>query len=216
MRPGFSQIVFSETEALLESIARHPFNTELADGTLSRDRFRVYMQQDSLYLVHFSRALAVTCGGTSDAKLVGALLDAAQNALLAERALHGHYFAEYGVTQAERENPACLGYSSFLLATAYAGNFGESAAALLPCFWIYREIGDRIAREAAHPNPYAKWIETYSDEAFSAKVNRFTELTDAAAEEASERQRASMREKFLAAARFEYLFWDDAYHMREF
>jgi thiaminase/transcriptional activator TenA len=174
------------------------------------------MQQDSLYLLHFSRALAVTCGGTSDEKHVEALLTAAQNALLAERALHEHYFAEYGVSRAKKESPACLGYTSFLLATASLGSFGESVWALLPCFWIYREVGNSIAREAASPNPYARWIETYSDVEFSAKVDAFVNLADALAAQASERELGSMKEKFMTASYYEYHFWDDAYHMRAF
>jgi thiaminase/transcriptional activator TenA len=208
---AFSDRVFREVRPLLNRIFEHPFNTELASGVLSRERFCVYMQQDSLYLVQFSRALAVAAGRASREKDIETLLNASQNALLAERSLHEHYFAEYGVSREARENPACLGYTSFVLASAALESLGEALAALLPCFWIYREVGTHIARSAASPNPYAKWIETYSDEAFSAGVDRFTELTDAVAAEASDRERLRMEERFMTASHFEYYFWDDAY-----
>jgi thiaminase/transcriptional activator TenA len=213
---SFSSHVFQRVRPLLESIFEHPFNAELARGVLSRERFCVYMQQDSLYLVQFSRALAIAAGRASREKDIETLLNASQNALLAERGLHEHYFAEYGVNRETRENPACLGYTSFVLAVAALESLGEALAALLPCFWIYREVGNQIARGAASPNPYAKWIETYSDEAFSAGVDRFTELTDSVAAEASERERLRMEDRFMTASRFEYCFWDDAYHMRTF
>jgi thiaminase/transcriptional activator TenA len=211
---AFSSQVFRKVRPLLERIFEHPFNTELAQGVLSRERFCTYMQQDSLYLVEFSRALAVAAGRASREKDIEALLIASQNALLAERSLHEHYFVEYGVSRETQKNQACLGYTSFVLAVAALESFGEALAALLPCFWIYREVGVHIARSAASPNPYAKWIETYSDEAFSAGVDRFTALVDAAAAEASERERLKMEERFMTASHFEYYFWDDIYQGR--
>jgi thiaminase/transcriptional activator TenA len=207
----FSERVFRKVRPLLERIFEHPFNTELARGVLSRERFCSYMQQDSLYLVQFSRALAITAGRASREKDIETLLTASQNALLAERSLHEHYFAEYGVSREAEKTPACLAYTSYILATAALESFGEALAALLPCFWIYREAGCHIARGAASPNPYAKWIETYSDEAFSAGVDRFTELTDTAAAEASESERLRMEDRFMTASLYEYHFWDDVY-----
>ncbi|MDR1649149.1 MAG: hypothetical protein LBR71_02715, partial [Synergistaceae bacterium] len=88
MNTVFSSRVFQEVRPLLERIFDHPFNAELARGVLSRERFCVYMQQDSFYLVQFSRALAIAAGRASREKDTETLLIASQNALLAERGLH--------------------------------------------------------------------------------------------------------------------------------
>ena len=210
----FSAGVFQEVQPILTRVYEHPFNVELARGTLSKERFCVYMQQDSLYLVQFSRALAVAGGRALREKHIETLLVSAQNALLAERSLHEHYFAEYGVSRGAKENPTCLSYTSFLLATATLGNLGEALAALRPCFWIYREVGRHISRVAASPNPYSRWIETYSDEAFSIGVDHFIELVDVVAAQGTEQMRLRMREFFMTASHLEYYFWDDAYYMR--
>ena len=212
--PRFSTTVFQEVQPVLRLIFDHPFNAELAKGTLSRDRFCFYMQQDSLYLVHFARALALTASRTTRERRIELLLTAAQNALLAERSLHEHYFTEYGVSLDMKENTTCLGYTSFLLTSASLGTLGEALAALLPCFWIYREVGNHVARGAASPNPYAKWIAMYSDKDFSDAVDRFIELTDSVAAEVSEPERNSMKDRFMTASHFEYYFWDDAYRMK--
>ncbi|MFV9927060.1 MAG: hypothetical protein AB8V23_04640 [Candidatus Midichloria sp.] len=37
-----------------------------------------------------------------------------------------------------------------------------ATAAVLPCFWVYNEVGLSIARYASADNPYARWIESYS------------------------------------------------------
>jgi thiaminase/transcriptional activator TenA len=211
---AFSAEVFEEVQPILARIYEHPFNAELAQGTLSKERFCVYMQQDSLYLVQFSRALAIAGSRAVREKHIETLLVSAQNALLAERSLHEHYFSEYGVSRDTKENPTCMSYTSLLLATASLKSLGEALAALLPCFWIYREVGSHISRIAASPNPYSKWIETYSDEGFSAAVDNFIELVDTAAAESTEQTRLRMREFFMTASHLEYYFWDDAYHMR--
>ncbi len=216
MHNSFTEQVFHEVGPLLTRIFEHPFNAELARGTLSRERFCGYMQQDSLYLVHFSRALAVAAGRSDRPERSELLIASSHNALLVERALHEHYFAEYGVREAARANPACLGYTSYVLAVAALESFGEALAALLPCFRIYREVGRHIAAKAVFPNPYARWIETYSDVEFAECTDRFASMVDAVASEAGTDERRRMQERFMTASQYEYCFWDDAYRMRSF
>jgi len=211
---GFSTTVFQEVQPLLKLIFDHPFIAELAKGTLSRERFCFYMQQDSFYLIHFARALALTSSRTTDEKQMELLMTAARNALLDERSLHEHYFTEYGVSEEIKRTPACMGYTSFLLASASLGTLGEALAALLSCFWVYREVGRQLAREAAPANPYAKWIALYSDKDFSDATDRFVTLTDAVAAEAAELELKSMKDHFMIASHFEYYFWDDVYRMK--
>jgi len=55
----FSDEAWQRTMRLRGAIHGLPFNTELAAGSLARDRFQAYIIQDSLYLGRFSRALAI-------------------------------------------------------------------------------------------------------------------------------------------------------------
>lgn len=216
MSKSFTAQVFHEVQPILNRIFEHPFNAELARGSLSGERFCGYMQQDSLYLIHFSRALAVAAGRSDRPERSEILIAASHDALKVERGLHEFYFREYGVQGEAAPNPACLGYTSFMLATATLGSFGEATAALLPCFWIYREVGRHVAAKAASPNPYAKWIETYSDVEFSDATDRFAALVDAAAAETGDADRQAMKDRFMIASMYEYYFWDDAYNMKTF
>ena len=58
---SFSKTAWRAIEYTYKSILDHPFNRELAEGTLETEKFQFYMKQDSLYLVDFARALAMTC-----------------------------------------------------------------------------------------------------------------------------------------------------------
>ncbi len=84
----FSEWAWRETEALRQRILELPFNKELANGTLTRERFQFYMIQDALYLEQYSRALAVAAAKAPDPAAMQQFAHAAEEALVVERALH--------------------------------------------------------------------------------------------------------------------------------
>ena len=213
MKDRFSSLAFMTINPILQAIFSHPFNVELIDGILPREKFLYYMQQDSLYLVTFGRALALTGAKMRKADDVALGLYFAEQGLLAERELHEFYFKEFQVEPTEDKGPACFAYGTHLLERAALGSPAESMAALLPCFWIYREVGNNIRKLADSDNPYYKWIESYSSEVYSITVDKAVALTDHLAGEAGEEERQSMIEGFVASSRYEYYFWEDAYQM---
>jgi thiaminase/transcriptional activator TenA len=211
----FTAQLWADIAPLYAAIRAMPFNVELEAGTLSPAAFRHYIMQDAHYLVGFARALAITAAKAESAEQVAMLSGSAAGAIAVERSLHENYMAEFGVDPAAfaatEPTPVCAHYVSFLVATAATADFPVTVSALLPCFWIYRDIGHAIAGTAANPNPYAAWIATYSGEAFDEAVNRMIALTDRLAEAASEPVRARMREAFRLSTRLEWMFWDSAY-----
>lgn len=211
---SITQQLFNDVQPLLKTICEHPFNTALCNGTLPRDKFIYYMQQDSLYLIDYARALAMVGARFTAEKDVALLLDFAQGALIAERALHEHYFQLFDVTPLAIKGPACMMYTSFLVERAATANLGEAFAALLPCFWIYNEVGKHIVQKNVSSNPYDKWIEVYSGDEFTQAVEQATALTDRLAAEAGNVERDRMYDAFMISSKMEYCFWDDAEHCR--
>ncbi len=214
----FSEQAWQQTAPLRAAIDALAFNTELAAGTLSRDRFRGYIIQDALYLDQYGRALALAGARGPDGATLRLFGDAALEAVAVEQALHGTYLKEYGVDAAAmaaaEPSPDCLGYTSFLIATAYHDPFEVLLAALLPCFWIYWDVGNTVARKAEPNNPYQAWIDTYSDDAYGDAVKRVIAATDRAAAGTTPAMRAKMMTAFIRSTQWEWLFWDSAYRMR--
>lgn len=212
--PGpFTTTLWSAAESIYDAILDLPFNRELAAGTLDPSIFRFYIFQDALYLTDFARALAVTGARADGPAQVLSFLQFAEGAIVVERALHASYFDEFGVPPGIAQSPSCAFYTNFLLATAAQRSFEEAVAALLPCFWIYREVGNTIHAQAASDNPYRRWIDTYAGEEFAASVDRAITATDQAAAQASDTARERMTAAFVTSARLEWMFWDSAYRL---
>lgn len=214
----FSDAAWQRTARLRRAIDELPFNTELSAGTLSRDRFQGYIVQDALYLDQYARVLAIAGARGPDAASLRTFGACALEAVAVEQALHECYLTEFGVdpsrlTDAE-PSPDCLGYTSFLLATAYHDPWEVLIAALLPCFWIYWDVGSRIAKHASADNPYRAWIDTYADEGFGEAVHNVIRITDRAASGTTPTIQAHMMTAFVRSTQYEWLFWDGAYQRR--
>lgn len=210
---AFTAELWDAAAPIYDAILELPFNVELAAGTLRRDRFRFYMFQDSLYLADFARALAIVGARSRDAATMLDHLRFAEGAIIVERALHESYFEEFGVPEGLEQSPTCAFYTNFLLATAAHRSLEQAVGALLPCFWIYREVGNAIHRRAAPDNPYRRWIDTYAGEDFATSVDRAIAITDEVATAASDNARDAMLTAYVTSSRLEWMFWDSAYRM---
>ena len=214
----FSEEAWQRTAALREAIHRLPFNVELTAGSLSRERFQTYITQDAIYLGQFSRALAISAAKAPDTATMQSFAQSALGAIAVEQALHSRYLRGFGIDPAgiadSETSPDCLAYTTFLIAAAYHDPWEVLAAALLPCFWLYWDVGCAVAQNAAPHNPYKAWIDTYTDERFGEAVRTVIAITDRAAEATTAATRAKMSAAFTRACQYEWLFWDGAYQRR--
>ncbi|GAB3020475.1 thiaminase II [Spirosoma pulveris] len=207
----FTDQLWQDISPIYTSILEHGFVNELMAGNLPSPTFQYYIQQDALYLTDFSRALNQLAARATTPDDMLTFTQFAQNAILVERALHETYFALYDIQPGMEKMPACFAYTNYLLATTSSQPIAVGAAAVLPCFWIYRQVGKHIYERAIQENPYRSWIDTYAGDAFDQSVNQMLALTDAYAETAGNQERASMREAFRVSSRLEWYFWNDAY-----
>ena len=208
--PGFSDQAWAHNAALYEAIRTMPFNAELAAGTLSEERFRHYITQDAHYLVGFGRALALAAAKAPNPDRIVQFAKAAEVAIVVERALHGSFFQQFAISPemfAQTPlSPTCHHYVSYLLATAYGEPYAVVLGALLPCFWIYAEVGRDIHARSASPNRYQAWIDTYASDEFHHAVQAVIEATDDVARVASPAIRERMHAAFTRATQLEWAF----------
>jgi len=212
---SFSQSAWKRNLKIYEKILAMPFNQDLMNGTLAQSRFKHYMIQDAHYLEGFARALSLASAKGLKADHVVHFAGAAQTAIIVERSLHADFFTKFGISkeafEAAEPTPVCEHYVSYLLRVAALEPFEVVLAALLPCFWIYREVGKHIHARAISPNPYQAWIDTYAGEEFEKAVDAVIAVVDDVAKQASPRTLTAMHHAFARATQLEWMFWDSAY-----
>lgn len=216
---SFTADIWKKNAALFEATRTMPFNTELAAGTLSEERFRHYMIQDAHYLIAFGRALAVASAKADTPDEIVQFAIGAQTAIVVERSLHKDFMEQFKVTPevfaATPLSPATHHYTSFLMSTAWGASYPVVLAGLLPCFWIYAEIGRDIIGRAAKNNPYQSWIDTYAGDEFHEAVRAVIATVDRVAAVASDETRKAMHDAYTRAAQLEWMFWDSAYRLEQ-
>ncbi|MEV4156890.1 TenA family protein [Nocardia salmonicida] len=217
----FTDHLWDRTEVLRSAIDDLEFLRRLGEGTLPLTVFRTYIEQDSLYLAGYSKALAMLAAKSPDPQTAAFWATSSANAAAVESAMHDQMLTGGALPERQGEpehSQTCLAYVSFLIAAAATESYAVAAAAALPCFWIYAEVGRDLAESAAKviatdsAHPYAQWVTTYGAAEFQQSAATARSLVDAAAESASERERAAMEKAFVLAVRYELMFWDTALH----
>jgi thiaminase (transcriptional activator TenA) len=147
----------------------------------------------------------------NDTEHVLQFLKFAGDCIIIERAMHEKFLSGYPDKEATEKSPACFAYTNFLMATVAYKSIEEAVASILPCFWIYREVGDHIYEHADQSNPYRDWIDTYSAEEFRKATDTAIGITEELAAKTTENGRSKMMKAYNMSARLEYIFWESGY-----
>ncbi|MGH3912475.1 MAG: thiaminase II [Pseudonocardiaceae bacterium] len=213
---GLSADLRDAAADIWDAVHRHPFVCGIGNGTLDLERFRFWVRQDYLFLIEYSRLLALAAARAPDLHTMRWFADLVHETLHEEMNLHRSYSADLGISVADLEReemaPTTRGYIDFLLRTAMAGDFAELVAALLPCMWGFNEIGHRLAQDGPPDDErYARWIGMYASDEFTVLADRLRELTDRLGADLAGAPRVRMREAFLTSSRYELAFWEMAW-----
>lgn len=217
----FTDHLWDQSMALRGAINALEFLHGLGEGTLPLRVFRTYLEQDALYLTGFAKALAILAARAPDQETAAFWANSSATAAAVESSLHEGLLSGGALPPAQgqaQHSPACLGYLSYLVAAAATEPYPVAAAAALPCFWIYAEVGRELAASAkqvleADPgHPYAQWVSTYDSAEFQTSATAARDVVDRAAAAATDTQRAAMVTAFTVAMRYELMFWDTALH----
>ncbi len=211
----FTATLWSEIESIYGAILEHPFLKGLTSGDLDEAAFRHYVVQDAIYLRSFARGLAILGAKADDDDQMMMFCEHATNAIIVERALHRGFLESWDLSleavNGAEPAPNCLLYTSYLLRVIYSRPYFEGLAAVLPCYWIYREVG-RALQGKGSPNPlYQQWVDTYGGEEFGVIVDEILQVVDTIAVSLTNAQKEQMSRHFVRTSRMEYKFWDMGY-----
>ncbi|TBL81783.1 thiaminase II [Paenibacillus thalictri] len=215
----FSQLLRQEADAMWQASFDHPFVRGIADGSLPLDRFRYYVLNDSYYLGEFAKVQAIGAAKSHNLHTSNRMAAHVQGTYNSELALHETFVKRLGITEEERAAfkpaPASYAYTSHLHRAAYNGHLGDIVAALLPCYWLYFEIGEQLKGTVVSEPIYQDWIDAYGAEGFGELVQEQIDRLDEIADMVTEADRERMKQQFLISSRYEWMFWQMAYTLEQ-
>ncbi|MBY6035832.1 thiaminase II [Fictibacillus nanhaiensis] len=216
---AFTEILREKADLIWEANLEHPFVKGIANGDLSLECFKYYVLQDSYYLSHFARIQALGAARAHDLFTTSRLAAHAQGTNDAELALHETFIRQLNISEEELSafmpSPTAYNYTSHLYRVGESGSLGEIISAILPCYWIYYEIGQRFKVAVPAEPIYREWIAAYGGEWFGQLVQEQINRLDVLAEDASDEELRRMTNHFLLSCQYEYLFWEMAFTLEK-
>ncbi|WP_058307654.1 thiaminase II [Gracilibacillus massiliensis] len=215
----FSKVIRQEADPIWQASLAHPFVQGIGDGSLPIENFKYYVLQDSYYLSHFARIQSLGAAKAETLEVTKSMAAHAQGTYEAELALHRTFTDMLGITEEEKRDfkpsPTAYAYTSHMYRAAYQGHLGDVIAAILPCYWVYYEVGEKLKHcQPKHP-VYQKWIEAYGEEWFKLLVEEQINRLDEIAEQVNDKDKDRMKEHFLISSHYELMFWEMAYQQED-
>jgi thiaminase/transcriptional activator TenA len=219
MAAKFSVQLRNRARRVWRAIDGHPFLRELHAGTLPMNRFTYFIMQDYVYLLDFAQVLCQGGAKSPDLETLELFCRHALGAVEVERSFHASFGKTLGWSRSQLDavprGPVTQAYIGHLQSAARGGSLGELVAAVLPCYWIYGEIGRRLYKNRPRkPRIFRQWIETYAAETFWQPVREQIRLMDRLGAAANGSEKKLMTQHFILSSRYEFMFWEQAYRLQ--
>lgn len=193
----------------------HPeFIDQLQDGTLDIEKFRYYLKQDYLYLLHYVRCFALMAFKGETLEEIQFALEGTLWITEGELELHNQY-REWGIEKHELESSEesieCIAYTRYMKDIGVSGDYLDLMIAIASCYIGYGEIGQRLLADektVLEGNPYKEWIHMYGGEGYQSSTVEFVEKLNNYGKNISKKKLEKLKVIFREVTRLEVAFWD--------
>lgn len=193
---------------VIDLAVNHPFNLEMKMGTLPREKFLYYVEQDKIFIEKFAlchKLIAERINENYKQLFLTHAHDCSQAAA-------GLFARSPDLVETQIISPMTSSYTDFLIKMCVSEPLELAIAAILPCFVLYQEVGASMI-DMSEDNQYVNWMSSYTNASFERATNEMIELFDHFASATDDRMRKSMSDVFYDSAMQEIAFWSDAYVM---
>ena len=207
----FSNSALQSIKEIYTEIINHPFNVEMAKGTLSKKIFNFYKKQDKYFLKFFSKSLCLLATKLDNINDIKKVLEISNDCFKENLSLEN-------IENFYQISPSNFNYTNFLLNTATHGTAEELSATLLPCHWIYFLVAKDLRKRVPinTTNPYKDWFSYYTSSEYKNNVDFMIFLTNKLYKQANTSLKKKMHFSFIMASQLELNFWQDCYTLKKF
>lgn len=189
------------------------FLQELGTGSISEEKLKNYMIQDSIYLRYYLKCFAMAifkAKSLREMQFFNTLLSFVDED---ENATRQSYLRSFGLTDDDIETfemaDATRNYVSFLLETAKREDNDGILFAVLPCMLGYEDAF--IALKEKYPSvlegPYADLVTDYTSGRYEKSCQVWREYADSRLSSLEEKRRNELSEIYREGCRQELMFW---------
>ena len=214
--PSISTRLRAHGSPIWNAAISHPMVCEIAAGTLPKELFRGYFEQNIAYLEDYARSLAHVAAAAPDSAALEVVTELLSQIVAVELPANRGFLERLGgdpdaIRGVATMEPTTYAYTRHLLAVTALKDCASGLTAVLPCQWSYCEIGAAIGRSEPDDAIFRDWISLFFNAEYEALLERSTGLLDRLAATADDSQVAAMTAIFDASTRYEIEFWDMAY-----
>lgn len=211
----FSEQLRERTKNSWGKSLNHPFVRGIVEGDLPLETFKNYIMQDIYYLKHYGKVHAFAAAHADDFHVTASLAEKANNTAEAELTVHKAHAEILNINDEDIANfkpaPTAYAYTSHLYRASLSGSLAQIIAAILPCYWLYAEIGIKYKDAEPDEEIYRNWIQMYASDWFQESTKEMIDLMDDLASRASETEKEKIIEQFVIAKEYELAFWEMSY-----
>ena len=208
----FSEHLREMTKDSWNNSLNHPFVEGIVEGDLPFETFKNYIMQDIYYLKHYGKVHAFAAAHADDFSVAASLAEKAKNTAEAELTVHKAHAEILNITDEDIKNfkpaPTAYAYTSHLYRASLSGSLAQIIAAILPCYWLYADIGMKYKDVKPDEEIYRNWIAMYASDWFQESTHEMIELMDDLADKAGEDEKEKIVEQFVIAKEYELAFWE--------
>lgn len=207
----FTDQAHQATKASWDASKRHPFIQQLQAGTLPQETFRYYLIQDHYYLQEFGKLHDLAADQCFDPRVKQQLRAGAEHLRQGEIAVRKTFFDRLAITPEEINAatvaPTGYAYISHIYRALMSAGPAGAVAGLLPCYWLYAEIGQSLAGTGSPVPIYQAWIDTYNADDYTGSMDDQLDLANYVATPENTPQLLDIFEK---SSWYELNFWQMA------
>lgn len=219
MVKSFSSAAKEENIGLWRKIIKHPFIEKLGKLELQREKFRTFIEQDYQYLLGFIRCLGLFLAKSKQKQKIMDFKNLVEINIEEIQALEKSYQKlGYSKDKLRSAKPflATESYKSYILLQGYEGTKFEILGAILPCDWIFADIGKKLNKESPEPSKdyhhvYLNWITSYASKNYQKSIKNLRQEIDEKSKNAGKREKKNFRKNFETGLRFEHSFFNAVY-----
>ena len=187
--------------------------TELEDGTLPDEKLRFYFEQNIQYVDSVYRTRLIAASKAKDPDTYDILTK--DWSLEPGEDRQGRLLEAFGGDPANLPEmaPACRGYTNHMAKAALHGQAEDWLASFVACPWTYDLIGSQLAGRLSAADR-ADWMDWYGSDEHHVVLADLRAALDRNSVGLGEGRRAELLDLWRTGLRYEWMFWDDAYHLR--